>query len=160
MKIKFKKLSETAKAPKKQHKSDAAYDIYADDNVVISDNFNAHIIPTGIAVDIPEGYYGRLVGRSGLQSKTPMRVVEGTIDSGYRGEIGVNVYYQGDITVDKVYEYGEEQYVAYPTNHFKVQKGERIAQLIIQPKLDVEFIEVDTLDDSDRGDKGFGSTGV
>ena len=144
MQLKVKRLSPSAKLPTKAHSSDAGFDIYADTTEVIPSG-STRLISTGIAIEIPEGYYGRLKGRSGLTSKTLLRVQEGTIDSNYRGEIKVIC----DSLDTELSDVG-----------YMVAKGERIAQLIIQPLPKFEVVEVSDLSNSDRGSNGFGSTGV
>ena len=136
--LKVKRLSTTAQLPTKAHQSDAGFDIYADEDVNIFPN-KATPVSTGIVIEIPDGYYGRLKARSGLTIKTHLRVLEGTIDSGYRGELKVMC----DVK-DAVYE---------------IHKGDKIAQLIIQPLPEFEVVEGDIDMDSDRGQGGFGSTG-
>ena len=144
MHLKVKRLTPSAKLPTKAHPSDAGFDIYADITEIIPSG-STRLISTGIAIEIPEGYYGRLKGRSGLTSKTLLRVQEGTIDSNYRGEIKVIC----DSLDTELSDVG-----------YMVAKGERIAQLIIQPLPKFEVVEVSDLSNSDRGSNGFGSTGV
>ena len=128
------------------------------------------LIPTGLALEIPEGYYGRLVGRSSLH-KQGLHVNEGIIDSGYRGEVMVSTSYSPSLEL----ELTRHERMAMPTSiydnenfiyglrlnnkPFKINKGDRIAQLIITKVEPVEFIAVDELSDSERGSNGFGHTG-
>ena len=100
------------------------------------------MVPTGIAVAVPDGYAGLVVPRSGLAARHGIGVVNGPglLDAGYRGEIGVILINHG----------------AEP---FTVERGDRIAQLVVLPVVVQEFIEVDELPPSPRGDGGFGSTG-
>lgn len=144
MHLKVKRLKPSAKLPTKAHPSDAGFDIYANVDLDIPSGMT-RLVSTGIAIEIPEGYYGRLKGRSGLTSKTLLRVQEGTIDSNYRGEIKVIC----DSLDTELSDVG-----------YMVAKGERIAQLIIQPLPKFEVVEVIDLSDSDRGENGFGSSGV
>ena len=155
MQLKIKRLTETAILPVKAHQSDAGLDICADEDVTINVGETV-TVSTGLSIAIPEGYYGRLKGRSGLTSKTVIRVQEGTIDANYRGEIKV-ICELRDLTARK--EPGRLT-VIMRSGGYSIKKGERIAQLIIQPLPTVEVVEVDELDDTDRGDGGFGSTGV
>jgi len=101
------------------------------------------LVPTGISIAIPEGYAGFVQPRSGLALKHGITCLNtpGLIDSGYRGELKVLL-----INTDR-------------TESFEIVRGERIAQLVIQAVETVEFIEVDTLPDSVRGEGGFGHTG-
>lgn len=97
-------------------------------------------IHTGVHIQLPEGYEAQVRGRSGLNKKHGIVVPVGTIDSDYRGEIGVVVY-----------NLSREQYT--------IQPGERVAQLVISPVIQADWEQVDSLDETERGDGGFGSTG-
>jgi dUTP pyrophosphatase len=100
------------------------------------------VVPTGIAVALPDGYAGLVTPRSGLAVRTGVTVLNGPglVDSGYRGELMVPLVNLGNEPVELV-------------------RGERIAQLVVTPVVTQEFVEVDELPDSSRGDGGFGSTG-
>lgn len=150
MQLKVKRLTDTAVLPVKAHPTDAGFDICADEDITIHAGETV-TVSTGLSIAIPEGYYGRLKGRSGLTSKTPLRVQEGTIDSDYRGEIKVICDVRDTMLSDDVWS--DECYL-------EITKGAKIAQLIIQPLPTVEVEEVDELDDTDRGEGGFGSTGI
>ena len=152
MQLKVKRLTDTAVLPVKAHQSDAGFDICADEDITINVGETV-TVSTGLSVAIPEGYYGRLKGRSGLTAKTLLRVQEGTIDANYRGEIKVICDIKTKI-LDQVIDG-----MIY-ANNLSFKRGERIAQLIIQPLPTVEVVEVNELDDTDRGVGGFGSTGV
>ena len=97
-------------------------------------------IPTGIAIELPAGYEAQVRGRSGMASSDRILAHVGTIDADYRGEIAVILANNG-------------------TRPFKINKGDRIAQLVISPVVQAEFVETEELADSERGDNGFGSTG-
>ena len=139
MEIKIRKISDNAKI---SHGSDqaAGYDLYA----VTDATINPHecvLVGTGLIMQIPEGYFGGIYARSGLASKQGLRPANcvGVVDSDYRGEVKVAL--RND------------------TNEVRsVSAGERIAQIIIQPYLNVTFVEGE-LDDTERGAGGFGSTG-
>jgi dUTP pyrophosphatase len=105
--------------------------------------FQRALVGTGVAVAIPEGYAGFVHPRSGLAHRLGLSLVNapGTIDAGYRGEIKVNL-----INLD-------------PTNPLVLRRGDRIAQLVVQPVVRARFVPVDELPDSERGDGGHGSTG-
>ncbi|MDP7384225.1 MAG: dUTP diphosphatase [Acidimicrobiales bacterium] len=122
---------------------DAGIDLVAREDVTLAPAGGRALVATGIAIALPEGYAGLVQPRSGLAFKHGVTVLNtpGLIDSGYRGELKVCL-----INHD-------------PTEPFEVTRGERIAQLVVQAVEDVTFVEVDTLDDSERGDKGFGSSG-
>jgi dUTP pyrophosphatase len=159
MQLKVKRLTETAKLPVKAKQGDMGFDIFADeDKTICADDLNASV-STGVAIELPHGYGAFLVGRSGLTSESLFRVNLGVIDQGYRGEIRV----MNDV-LEKV------PYKIYGDNHslldfeyedtFEINKGDKIAQLIILPIPQIEVIEVSELSDTDRGANGFGSTGV
>lgn len=110
--------------------------------VVISPGQRA-LVPTGLILEIADGYEGQVRPRSGLALKNGISLVNspGTIDSDYRGEVKVIMINLGD-------------------DHFMVNYGDRIAQLVVAPVIQAEIVEVVRVDDSDRGAGGFGSTGV
>ena len=127
--------------PKYAKDGDAGMDICASVDVWLKP-FNQAVVPTGLYLEIPEGYEVQIRSRSGLAAKHSISVLNspGTIDSGYRGEIKVilnNHHFQ----------------------RYDVKKGERIAQMVIAPVTVAKFIEVPSLSDSERGEGGFGSTG-
>lgn len=138
--IKVKLLSEDAKVPTKAHSSDAGWDIYASGLAQPVHSHKRRLISTDISIAIPDGYCGLIWPRSGLSVKNGIDVLAGVIDSGYRGEIKVCLLNTSDQIVH-------------------IHPGDRIAQLIIQKVEDVEFLEVESLDDTDRGEGGFGSSG-
>ena len=140
MEIKIKLLSESAKIPTKGTDAAAGYDLYAAENGEI-DPLKRNLIKTNISIAIPKGYYGRIAPRSGLAYKSGIDVMAGVIDADYRGDIGV-ILYNTDV------------------KDFEFQKGDRIAQLIIEKCHKVEWQEVSELEDSVRSDGGFGSTGI
>ena len=172
--IKFKKLSETAITPTKGHYNDAGFDLYADEDVVLAYG-ETKAITTNIALELPDGYMADVRPRSGLTSKTALRVQYGTVDAGYRGSIGIiceNAAY------GKMPEYmeslkkiersdGEDQAIRNTLEaiefaksmFYQIKKGDKIAQLVIQRIPDIELIEADELNETVRGAGGFGSTG-
>lgn len=140
--IRVKRLHPDAKIPKAAKVGDVAFDLYSVIDYELKSG-ERYAVPTGIAIEIPAGYEGQVRPRSGLALKDGITVLNtpGTIDSGYRGEVKTIMINHGDIS-------------------FKINKGMRISQLAIRPVPKVEFIEVDELSDTDRGEGGFGSTGV
>ena len=109
---------------------------------------------------IPDGYYGRIAPRSGLAVKNGIDVMAGVVDSGYRGEVKVLL-----INLTKPEEQKSETLLTYesffgPSNNFKVRKGDRIAQLIIEKCHNADWKEVSILPESERSEDGFGSSGV
>lgn len=146
MKVNIKKLNENAIVPTRGSEYAAGYDLYAiaDESNKIEIQPNEMVkIKTGLAMEIPEGYFGAVFARSGLATKRGLRPANcvGVIDSDYRGEIIVALKNDsGGLQV--------------------INEGERVAQIVIMPYLPLEFNEVDTLEDTDRGAGGFGSTGI
>jgi len=140
--IRVKRLNPDAKIPKAAKKGDVAFDLYSVIEYDIKPG-ERYAVPTGIAVEIPVGYEGQVRPRSGLALKEGITVLNtpGTIDSGYRGEVKTIMINHGNLP-------------------FQITKGMRISQLAIRPVPDVEFIEVDELSETERGEGGFGSTGV
>ncbi len=137
--LKVKRLTTVAKLPSFAHPNDACFDIYAGQDIVVPGKGYISV-PTGIASEIPEGYEVVIRPRSGLAFNHGLQVHPGTIDSGYRGEWLVQVY--------------NHSYISYLIN-----AGDRIAQGALRPIPVVEIKEVNDLEESSRGDGGFGSTG-
>lgn len=140
-------LDDGAIMPTKAHASDAGFDLYsregklipARNNMFNIKEENSATFDTGVHIEIPEGYVGFLKSKSGLNVKHHL-TSDGVIDAGYTGSIVV-----------KLYNHGEDFYV--------VKKGDKISQLVILPIPEIELTQVDSLGESDRGDKGFGSSG-
>ena len=143
MKIEIKKLRDNAVLPRRGSGSAAGYDLYAclDGKVKIAPH-ETKMIPTELAMAVPEGYFGAVVARSGIASKQGLRPANciGICDSDYRGEYTVALHNDSELERE-------------------ICPGDRIAQLVIIPFLAVDFSEVDELDDTERGEGGFGSTG-
>lgn len=140
--IKFIRLREGAHIPQKAHQDDAGFDLYASEDFTL----RAHgfgCVPTAISIELPEGYEAQVRPRSGLAAKYGVTVLNapGTIDAGYRGEVKVILINHGDAD-------------------FMITAGMRIAQLIISPVLSARFVEVRALEESERGEGGFGSSGT
>lgn len=127
--------------PQRKHPTDAGADLRAAENVVILPGHN-ELVATGVRVAIPLGFAGFVHSRSGLAAKHQVSVLNspGTIDSGYRGELIVNLHNSGRVP-------------------FEVEEGDRIAQLIVQRVELCNFVQVETLDSTARGTGGHGSTG-
>jgi dUTP pyrophosphatase len=140
--LRFRRLSEAARAPAQAHDGDAGYDLHASEAVRIDPGERASV-GTGIAVAIPEGHAGLVVPRSGLAARHGISVVNapGLIDSGYRGEVKVML-----LNTDR-------------NESFAVEPGDRIAQLVLVAVDTPELEEVEQLDSTARGAGGFGSTG-
>lgn len=143
MHVKVKKLTETSKLPTRGSVFSAGFDLYADNNVDITIHpHETRKIGTGLALEIPDGYYGAIFARSGLATKEGLRPANcvGICDSDYRGEYIVAIH--NDSNEDRV-----------------IEPKERIAQLIIMQYPHITFEEVEELSDTSRGEGGFGSTG-
>jgi len=140
--IKFKKVFEGAKLPRKQTEGAAAYDLYyPEEDPLILYPGDLRIVSTGLSMEIPEGWKGEIYSRSGLATKGIFVANQpGKIDSDYRGEIKVLLYNSSH-------------------NEITLVKGARIAQFELNPVHKFEWSEVDELSGSERGDAGLGSTG-
>lgn len=138
--VKVKKLHPDARMPTFAKDGDACADLYAvEDFVAYGYAVPTTVLKTGIALEVPPGYEAQIRGRSGLTSKG-VHVHLGTVDSGYRGEVGVMVTVHQSATAN-------------------IRKGDRIAQIAVRPVPEARFIEADELGDSERGATGFGSSG-
>ena len=140
MKILFT-LDDGATAPTRAHATDAGLDLYSSRGCPINPG-ERRLVSTGVHVSIPPGYVGMICPRSGLAHKHGLTVLNapGIIDAGYTGEIKVNLHNTGDAL-----------------QH--VDAGDRIAQLVITPIADAHLVQVDSLEATERGDNGHGSTG-
>lgn len=138
--VNYTKLTPTATAPHYVHAGDAGMDLYACAAVSILPQQRA-LIPTGIALAIPQGYVGLVWDKSGLATKAGLTTLAGVIDASYRGEIQIAIYNTG-------------------VEPYQVEVGKKIAQLLIQPIAAAELTEVTDLDTTTRGQGGFGSTGL
>lgn len=143
MKLKINILDKNIPFPKFAHKGDAGLDLYSTIDYILKP-FERILVPTGIKLEIPEGYAGFVQPRSGLAIKHGISLVNtpGLIDSGYRGEIQAIL-----INFD-------------PVENFEIKRGDKICQLVIMKVENTELMIQDELDDSDRGEGGFGSTGL
>lgn len=138
MKIKFKKLSASAVVPTKAHQSDAGFDLASVEDITIESN-SRHAIDTGIAVEVPLGYYGMVLGRSGNTMRKGLVGQTGIIDTGYYDSIKVMAFNTTDEPI-------------------QINIGDRVGQLLIVPHLMCDFEEGDFTADNRGG--GFGSTGM
>ena len=137
--LKIKKLHVDAILPKYATKDDAGMDLFAIENIELAPMERGQI-GVGIAMEIPEGYVGLVWDKSGLSHKFGIKTLGGVIDSSYRGESIIGVINLG-------------------TEPYTFEKGHKIAQMLIQKIEHLDVVEVDNLSESDRGEKGFGSTG-
>lgn len=141
--VPLKKLDESAIVPSSAYAGDAGVDLCSMQDCVLQP-FERTLIPTGLAIELPDGFAGFVLPRSGLAVKHGISIVNapGLIDSNYRGEVKVCL-----VNLD-------------PHSPFTIEKGDRIAQLVVMPVPSVSFSQVDELQDSERGSGGFGSSGV
>ncbi len=142
MKLRIKKLRDNAVVPRYAHEGDAGLDLYSTVDAVIMPGQRT-LIPTGIAIELPPQTEAQIRPRSGLALKNGITVINspGTIDAGYRGEIGIVLINHG-------------------SEPFSVTVGSKIAQMVINRFETAEIEEADELSDSERGTGGYGSTGV
>ena len=160
LQVKTQRKDPSVVVPARAHKTDAAFDLYSNERVDIAPGDRA-LVGTGVYVAIPEGYCGLVLARSGRALKDGLTVLNapGLIDSGYRGEIKVLLAHLGLRT--ERYTAGERphSHEQFCEGYINIFKGDRIAQLMIVKARDAAFVGAVELDDSDRGDNGFGSTG-
>jgi len=144
MKVEIKLLCKAAQMPQKMSTSSSGYDLFsANTEEIILNPGDIKLVPTGIAISLTSGYEAQVRPRSGLAYKHGIGILNspGTIDADYRGEIGVILY-----------NFGKQE--------FRIQAGMRIAQLVIARYENVEFLQVEELSATVRGEGGFGHTGV
>jgi dUTP pyrophosphatase len=139
--VRVKRLSPDAKLPQYAHDGDAGADLFANESVTIEPGETV-VISTGLAVEIPPGFEWQIRPRSGLSAKTKLRVANspGTIDSGFRGEVGV--------IIDNTAKW----------ERLHIVKGHKLAQAVLSRVPRAQFTEVDELDETERGEGGYGST--
>ena len=143
--LKFTKISENAVDPKYNYPSDSGFDLYTTTDVKIT-GFGRSLVPTGLKFDIPEGYEIQVRSKSGLAINQGLMILNspGTVDQGYNGEIKVIMFNTNPQTVE-------------------ITKGQKIAQAVLTPVVAGKWVhlsEVDTINKKERGDNGFGSTGI
>jgi dUTP pyrophosphatase len=140
MNINIKLLNANSKIPSKSSLDDAGYDLYSSEEILIKP-MERKLVKTGVAMSIPSGYYGHISDRSGMAFKKGAHCLGKIVDPSYRGEIGVII-----LNTD-MYDI------------IKVQKGDRIAQMIFKQYETVEFLVEEQLDQTGRGSDGYGSSG-
>lgn len=140
VKIKIKKLHPDAIIPHYNHEGDAGMDVYAIEDVVLWPNEPVGV-PTGISMELPKGYVALIWDKSGLALKEGIKTMAGVGDSNYRGEYKI-------VLLNTTNQY------------YYVKKGQKIAQILIQPIMKAEIEEVSELSNTTRGKGGFGSTGL
>ena len=138
MDIKFKRIHKNAKLPCYSHRGDAGMDLFSSIDFVLETG-KAEAVATGIKAAIPHGHVGLIWDKSGISLKGVHRLA-GVVDSGYRGEIKVVM-------------------INLSQSPFVIEKGMKIAQMLIQSVFEANIVEVEELEDTSRGENGFGSTG-
>jgi len=139
MKVKILKIDPEVKAPNYANPGDAGMDFFSAENTTIAPG-ERKVVKTGIKMAIPFGYVGLVWDKSGLAAKKGVKTMAGVIDAGYRGEVGIVMH-----------NLGKEEFI--------IEKNMKIAQMLIQPIHSPDIEEVEELDDTQRGEGGFGSTG-
>lgn len=139
MELKVKKLTPDAILPSYAHTWDAGMDMYANETVTLKPG-EIGKIKSGVSMEIPEGYVGLYWDKSGLSNNHGIKIMGGVVDSCYRGELVLGVINLGN-------------------KEYTFEKGNKVLQMLIQKVEHMEITEADELSDTDRGDKGFGSTG-
>ena len=138
--LKFVKISDKARVPTKGSPLAAGFDLYSASDITVPAHGKA-IVPTDLKVAVPRGTYGRVAPRSGLAANNFIDVGAGVVDEDYRGPLGVVLFNHAD-------------------SPFEVKQGDRVAQLICEKIVCPRLMEVESLDDTARGEGGFGSTGL
>jgi deoxyuridine 5'-triphosphate nucleotidohydrolase len=137
--LKFEKTHELAKLPTKNHESDTGYDVYSIEDKTVPSRSSA-VVGVGLKfADIPEGYWVKVESRSGLGFKHGITAHPGIIDNGYRGDAGIKLYNLTDVD-------------------YQIKAGDRIAQFVVYMNIGMQ-VEWGTVQESARGEKGFGSSG-
>lgn len=136
--VPVKKLTADAILPTKNLSTDACFDLYSNKQIRIGGG-GKDLVSTGIAFNIPPGYFGKIYERSGVSTLRPLSIKGGVIDAGYTGEIKIIVYNHGDMPE-------------------VIDKGTKLAQIAIHEVPTVELVQVEELESTDRADKGFGSS--
>ena len=140
MTIRIKRVCQEAKMPQYAHPGDAGMDFFSNENILLKPG-ERKLVATGIAMAIPQGYVGLLWDKSGIASKFGIKSMAGVIDAGFRGEITILLH-------------------NLSTEEFQIEKGMKVAQMLIQPVEQKQLLEVQELDETERNDGCFGSTGL
>ena len=137
--LKVKRLDPNAKIPSYAHPDDAGLDLYSIENYTLK-SVERKVIRTGIAIELPKKFVGLIWEKGGISAKYGIIVLAGVIDSNYRGEVGVVLFNSSK-------------------KPYKIIKGEKIAQLLVQPIVNCKIKEVQNLSSTSRGEKSYGSSG-
>lgn len=145
--VEIVRLSENAVIPSKAHGSDAGLDLYANDDFFIKVG-ETGVVTTGISMGIPSGYFGKIEDRSGL-AMLGLKTGGGVVDSGYTGEIKIVIH-----------NINNSDSSNYRGRGYQIKKGQRVAQLVIQPTPAIRLLELEYPAKTERGTNGFGSSGL
>ena len=140
MTIKIKRLVQDAKLPQYANENDAGMDFFSNEEHLLKPG-ERKAVSTGISMAIPAGFVGLIRDKSGIAFKHGLKTMAGVVDSGYRGEVKIVIKNLSD-------------------KDYLIEKGNKIAQMLIQPIVQKELLEVTDLDDTQRGEGGFGSSGL
>lgn len=154
LRVKIKRVKDV-ELPRYAKPGDSGFDLVAAEDTIIWPG-ETKVVPTGLAFEIPPGYELQVRPRSGMTRNTKLRVVLGTVDSGYRGEVGVLVDHIMSKDLGVKFDKEKQEFVSASV----IEKGTRIAQGVIAPVITANFVEADELSVSERGTNGYGSTGV
>jgi dUTP pyrophosphatase len=163
--VKIKRLNKSVELPRYAKPGDSGFDLVAAEDTIIWPE-GTTVVSTGLSFEIPPGYELQVRPRSGISLNTDLTVILGTVDSSYRGEIGVITRNSRSLigTMTDYVRTIEDEFNQvdglHPEGTYIIRKGDRIAQGVIAPVETAHFVEVDELSDSERGVGGFGSTGV
>lgn len=139
MQLKVKLLNENATLPTRAHTTDLGYDLYASEQISVHPE-EWKLVPTGVALGFPEGWGGFIKDRSSVASKSAIHTHAGVIDQAYTGEVKVLLYNAGK-------------------SIYTVYRGDKVAQLVPQQVVSWNIVQVNELEETERGSKGFGSSG-
>ncbi|MCW1929758.1 MAG: dUTP diphosphatase [Candidatus Kerfeldbacteria bacterium] len=140
MQVRIQKLDPHATLPNYAHTGDAGMDVYSNEDVTLAPQ-ERRAIKTGIAMGVPEGYVALVWDKSGRALKEGLTTMAGVVDAGYRGEVMIVM-------------------LNTSSTNAEIKKGQKLAQILVQPVASPELVEVDSLDETDRSTGGFGSTGL
>lgn len=159
MNLKFVRLSPLAIAPSKSRDDDAGYDLYSIEDYILKP-FERYLFKTNIALAIPQGYEGQIRDRSGKALKDGLHVLGGTIDASYRGDVGIILYNTCDSRIEDIQLDNHAWVKGAVENNIHIKKGDKIAQIVISTCANFPLEEVLSLEETTRGEKGYGSSGA
>lgn len=159
MELLVKKITADAIVPVKAHPTDSGFDLFANEDAIIAPGETV-VVKTGIAIQLPAGHEAQVRPKSGITSKTKLRVQLGTVDEPYRGEIGVIIDNASQCFGMETHKATLSEPSKAPNTTYLIRKHDKIAQLVIAPVAHPIVSVVEDLNNTNRGEGGFGSTGV